>query len=43
MSKKIGFIGGGAMAEGIIKGLIASKTLAPEEIYVKANTIVRGL
>ena len=35
MSKKIGFIGGGAIAEGIIKGLIASKTLAPEEIYVK--------
>lgn len=35
MSKKIGFIGGGSMAEGIIKGLLVSETLEPEEIFVK--------
>lgn len=35
MAKKIGFIGGGNMAEGIIKGLLATKTKAPSEILVK--------
>ena len=35
MSAKIGFIGGGNMAEGIIRGLIKSGTYQPEEILVK--------
>lgn len=35
MAKKIGFIGGGNMAEGIIKGLIASKAKASSDILVK--------
>lgn len=35
MTKKIGFIGGGNMAEGIIKGLIASQTREASEILVK--------
>lgn len=35
MSVKIGFIGGGNMAEGIIRGLIRSGTYHPEEILVK--------
>lgn len=35
MAKKIGFIGGGNMAEGIIKGLIASGTKASTDILVK--------
>ena len=35
MSKSIGFIGGGAMATGIIKGILSANTLTAEEIYVK--------
>ena len=35
MSKSIGFIGGGAMATGIIKGILSANTLTSEEIYVK--------
>ena len=35
MSKSIGFIGGGAMATGIIKGILSANTLTVEEIYVK--------
>ena len=35
MSKGIGFIGGGAMATGIIKGILSANTLTAEEIYVK--------
>ena len=30
----IGFIGGGNMAEGIIKGVVADKAFAPENIHV---------
>ena len=35
MAKKIGFIGGGNMAEGIIGGLLGTKTKEPSEILVK--------
>lgn len=35
MAGKIGFIGGGNMAEGIIGGLLGTKTKAPSEILVK--------
>lgn len=35
MSRKIGFIGGGNMAEGIIGGLISAGTFSGNEIYVK--------
>lgn len=35
MSKSIGFIGGGAMVTGIIKGILSANTLTAEEIYVK--------
>ena len=35
METKIGFIGGGNMAEGIIRGLIRSGTHRPEDILVK--------
>lgn len=35
MSKAIGFIGGGNMAEGIIRGILASGNLSNEEIFVK--------
>ncbi len=35
MSKTIGFIGGGNMAEGIIGGLLNTKTKAPAEVFVK--------
>ena len=35
MSKSIGFIGGGAMDTGIIKGILSANTLTAEEIYVK--------
>jgi len=33
-SKKIGFIGAGAMAEALIKGLIESKVAKPKEIHI---------
>ena len=35
MSKRIGFIGGGNMAEGIIGGLIASGSVKSDSIFVK--------
>ncbi|MCC8162563.1 MAG: pyrroline-5-carboxylate reductase [Lachnospiraceae bacterium] len=35
MSGKIGFIGGGSMAEGIIRGLLAAGTWKAEEILLK--------
>ena len=34
LDKKIVFIGGGNMAEGIIRGLINTETLSPKNIYV---------
>ena len=34
LDKKIVFIGGGNMAEGIIRGLINTETLYPKNIYV---------
>lgn len=34
MSKKIGFIGGGMMAEGIIQGMVKNPYFKAEEIYV---------
>lgn len=34
MSKKIGFIGGGMMAEGIIQGMIKNQNFKAEEIFV---------
>lgn len=35
MGRAIGFIGGGNMAEGIIRGILASGSLSAEEIFVK--------
>lgn len=35
MSRKVGFVGGGNMAEGIIGGLVAAGTFPGAEIYVK--------
>lgn len=35
MNKKIGFIGGGNMAEGIIKGLLNTGAKSAQEILVK--------
>lgn len=35
MSRTIGFIGGGNMAEGIIRGILASGNLSEKEIFVK--------
>ncbi len=34
LEKRLGFIGGGQMAEAMIKGLLASKTVQPEQILV---------
>ena len=37
-AKKIAFIGGGAMAEAIIKGILAGGLLAASDIYVGNRT-----
>ena len=34
MTKKIGFIGGGNMAEGMIRGMVKNPYFQPEELYV---------
>ena len=34
MKQKIAFIGGGNMAEGIIRGMLKEASFLPEEIYV---------
>ena len=34
MEKKIGFIGGGAMAEAILSGAVRKQVLAAENIFV---------
>ena len=34
LQKKIGFIGGGQMAEAIMRGVIKSGLFYPEDIYV---------
>lgn len=36
--KKVAFVGGGAMAEAIIKGIIGSGLLAPASVYVGEHT-----
>jgi pyrroline-5-carboxylate reductase len=41
MSKTIGFIGGGQMAEALIKGLLLSKTLTPDQINVAEPIVQR--
>ena len=38
---KIGFIGGGAMGEAIIKCLLSKKVAAPEDIAVSDISVVR--
>jgi len=37
----IGFIGGGAMAEAMIGGILANKLFAPDEVYVSDHKIKR--
>jgi pyrroline-5-carboxylate reductase len=42
MKEKIGFIGGGQMAEALIKGMLAAKLYAPQDIYlIEPNTVRR--
>ena len=42
MNKRIGFIGGGQMAEALIKGMLAAKLYSADEIYlIEPNSIRR--
>ena len=38
ISQKIGFVGGGQMAQALAKGFIAAKLIAPNQILVSAPT-----
>ena len=38
ISQKIGFVGGGQMAQALAKGFIAAKLIAPDQILVSAPT-----
>ena len=40
-NKKIGFIGGGNMAEAIIKGMLSSSTISGSNIFVSEPNKIR--